>query len=154
VPLLPPYFPHPPTPLGNLLSFSAGRILSLATCMDWTACLFSTPISSLPRAGVEPARLCRRGILSPLRLPIPPSRLETEVSLVTHTPCLRALHLTVCTCVKGYSVSFHHSESMRGKGLEPTRLSTPDPKSGASANFANLASNLYYTRRLNDVNKF
>ena len=26
----------------------------------------------MPRAGVEPARDCSRGILSPLRLPIPP----------------------------------------------------------------------------------
>ena len=27
---------------------------------------------TMPRAGVEPARGCPRGILSPLRLPIPP----------------------------------------------------------------------------------
>ena len=28
----------------------------------------------VPGAGVEPARNCFRGILSPLRLPVPPSR--------------------------------------------------------------------------------
>jgi hypothetical protein len=28
----------------------------------------------VPRAGIEPARGCPRGILSPLRLPIPPPR--------------------------------------------------------------------------------
>ncbi len=30
--------------------------------------------------------------------------------------------------------------SVRVIGLEPTRLTAPDPKSGASANFATLAS--------------
>src|SRR5437867_8571670 len=30
--------------------------------------------------------------------------------------------------------------SMPGRGLEPLRISPPDPKSGASANFATLAS--------------
>jgi hypothetical protein len=38
---------------------------------------------------------------------------------------------------------------MPGRGLEPLRISPPDPKSGASANFATLASliprNLYLT---------
>jgi hypothetical protein len=29
---------------------------------------------------------------------------------------------------------------MPGRGLEPLRISPPDPKSGASANFATLAS--------------
>jgi hypothetical protein len=28
----------------------------------------------VPGAGIEPARCCQRGILSPVRLPIPPSR--------------------------------------------------------------------------------
>jgi hypothetical protein len=30
-----------------------------------------------------------------------------------------------------------------GRGLEPLRISPPDPKSGASANFATLASLIY-----------
>src|SRR5207253_8209161 len=37
--------------------------------------------------------------------------------------------------------SFGRKE-MRETGLEPARLSTPDPKSGASANSATLASNI------------
>ena len=32
----------------------------------------------MPRAGVEPARDCSRGILSPLRLPIPPPGLVLD----------------------------------------------------------------------------
>ncbi len=32
------------------------------------------------------------------------------------------------------------SEEMLGEGLEPTLLAEPDPKSGASANFATRAS--------------
>jgi hypothetical protein len=32
---------------------------------------------------------------------------------------------------------------MPGRGLEPLRISPPDPKSGASANFATLASLIY-----------
>ena len=32
----------------------------------------------MPRAGVEPARDCSRGILSPLRLPIPPPGLVSK----------------------------------------------------------------------------
>ena len=32
-----------------------------------------------------------------------------------------------------------HRHSMPGRGLEPLRISPPDPKSGASANFATLA---------------
>ena len=39
---------------------------------------------------------------------------------------------------------FPHSTSQRhnvpGRGLEPLRIAPPDPKSGASANFATLAS--------------
>jgi hypothetical protein len=31
------------------------------------------------------------------------------------------------------------SENLPGRGLEPLRISPPDPKSGASANFATLA---------------
>ena len=34
----------------------------------------------MPRAGVEPARDCSRGILSPLRLPIPPPGLKKNLS--------------------------------------------------------------------------
>ena len=33
-----------------------------------------TLISLVPEAGLEPAQACTRGILSPLRLPIPPLR--------------------------------------------------------------------------------
>ena len=32
-------------------------------------------VKLVPRTGVEPVRYCYRGILSPVRLPIPPSRL-------------------------------------------------------------------------------
>ena len=35
----------------------------------------------MPRAGVEPARDCSRGILSPLRLPIPPPGLLESLDL-------------------------------------------------------------------------
>jgi hypothetical protein len=34
---------------------------------------------------------------------------------------------------------FLTSNKMPGRGLEPLRISPPDPKSGASANFATLA---------------
>jgi hypothetical protein len=34
-------------------------------------------IHLVPRAGIEPARCLQRGILSPVRLPIPPSRRHT-----------------------------------------------------------------------------
>ena len=33
-----------------------------------------------------------------------------------------------------------HFVEMPGRGLEPLRISPPDPKSGASANFATLAN--------------
>ena len=33
------------------------------------------PVSTMQVAGLEPARCCHRGILSPLRLPIPPHQL-------------------------------------------------------------------------------
>lgn len=35
---------------------------------------FQERIHLVPRAGIEPARCFQRGILSPVRLPIPPSR--------------------------------------------------------------------------------
>ena len=35
----------------------------------------------MPRAGVEPARGCPRGILSPLRLPIPPPGPESHLKI-------------------------------------------------------------------------
>ena len=35
----------------------------------------------MPRAGVEPARGCPRGILSPLRLPIPPPGPESDLKI-------------------------------------------------------------------------
>src|SRR5947207_15483614 len=38
--------------------------------------------------------------------------------------------------------------SMPGRGLEPLRISPPDPKSGASANFATLASLIYSDLRI------
>ena len=33
---------------------------------------------------------------------------------------------------------------MPGRGLEPLRIAPPDPKSGASANFATLASDMIF----------
>ena len=36
------------------------------------------------------------------------------------------------------------SEEMLEEGLEPTLLAEPDPKSGASANFATRASRIYF----------
>jgi hypothetical protein len=41
-----------------------------------------------------------------------------------------------------------------GRGLEPLRISPPDPKSGASANFATLASLIYSDLRINRRNDF
>ena len=39
----------------------------------------------VPGAGIEPARCCQRGILSPVRLPIPPSRREpSEEGRIIH----------------------------------------------------------------------
>ena len=35
----------------------------------------------MPLAGLEPARMLLRGILSPLRLPIPPQRLDCKKKL-------------------------------------------------------------------------
>ena len=35
----------------------------------------------VPRAGIEPARCCHRGILSPLRLPISPPGLQVEARI-------------------------------------------------------------------------
>ena len=35
----------------------------------------------VPRAGLEPARCYHRGILSPLRLPVPPPRLKVIFSI-------------------------------------------------------------------------
>jgi hypothetical protein len=35
---------------------------------------YSCCLLLVPRAGIEPARCLQRGILSPVRLPIPPSR--------------------------------------------------------------------------------
>ena len=39
--------------------------------------------------------------------------------------------------------AFASAVQMPGRGLEPLRISPPDPKSGASANFATLASLIY-----------
>ena len=40
----------------------------------------------VPGAGIEPARLLRRGILSPLRLPIPPPGLDTCIVIWRLSP--------------------------------------------------------------------
>ena len=45
----------------------------------------------MPRAGVEPARDCSRGILSPLRLPIsPPGQLEARAGIEPASAALQA----------------------------------------------------------------
>src|SRR5436190_16352172 len=44
--------------------------------------------------------------------------------------------------------------SMPGRGFEPLRISPPDPKSGASANFATLASLIYSDLRISRRNDF
>src|SRR5207253_9899589 len=41
--------------------------------------------------------------------------------------------------------------SVPGRGLEPLRISPPDPKSGASANFATLASLIYKDLQTNQA---
>src|SRR6266480_8102338 len=43
--------------------------------------------------------------------------------------------------------------SLPGRGLEPLRISPPDPKSGASANFATLASLIYSYLRINHCSR-
>ena len=46
---------------------------SALICLGFLCCVL------VPGAGIEPARCCHRGILSPVRLPVPPSRLiESE----------------------------------------------------------------------------
>src|SRR6516165_1805979 len=42
--------------------------------------------------------------------------------------------------------AFASAIEVPGRGLEPLRISPPDPKSGASANFATLASVAYVNR--------
>src|SRR3984885_8472534 len=50
--------------------------------------LFCKPLILLvPEGGVEPPRGCPRRILSPLRLPVPPSRLGGALQKVSHRPC-------------------------------------------------------------------
>jgi hypothetical protein len=66
----------------------------------------------VPKAGLEPARRCRRGILSPLRLPIPPLRRFLHNSNGFHnvrsndlTPCQRTLSYIYETSTKVFARS-------------------------------------------------
>ena len=46
----------------------------------------------VPKAGLEPARRCRPGILSPVRLPIPPLRLLGYLLIIKwHQPLVKKL---------------------------------------------------------------
>ena len=53
-----------------------------------------TKLRMVPGAGLEPARCCHRGILSPLRLPIPPPghgcNMEAEVGIEPASAALQA----------------------------------------------------------------
>ena len=42
--------------------------------------------------------------------------------------------------------SLQHLEMVRVEGLEPPRLAAPEPKSGASTNFATPASDLLFSK--------
>jgi hypothetical protein len=42
-----------------------------------------------------------------------------------------------------FEVRMFHERDLPGRGLEPLRIAPPDPKSGASANFATLAIKFY-----------
>jgi hypothetical protein len=51
----------------------------------------------VPGAGLEPARCCHRGILSPLRLPIsPPGHLEALVGIEPTMAELQSTALPLC----------------------------------------------------------
>ncbi len=52
----------------------------------------------LPAAGLEPARCCHRGILSPLRLPIPPCRQDAinQMRVSTRKLCFLAAGTRKC----------------------------------------------------------
>ena len=52
----------------------------------------------VPLAGLEPARLLHRGILSPLRLPVPPQRHENENYYIT----INSSSQEFCLCFDNY----------------------------------------------------
>ena len=43
-------------------------------------CVFCGLLPVVPMTGLEPVRYCYRGILSPLRLPVPPPRQKVEAT--------------------------------------------------------------------------
>ena len=77
----------------------------------------STPyyegLEVLPAAGLEPARCCHRGILSPLRLPIP--------------PCRRLAVVVTASSKVSYLMS--HFTTMDGGGFEPPKQFAADLQS-------------------------
>jgi hypothetical protein len=57
-----------------LLTFAKSTFLKTSSQLITESFFLVLKKNMVPRAGLEPARIYIRGILSPLRLPIPPSR--------------------------------------------------------------------------------
>lgn len=85
----------------------------------------------VPQAGLEPARQKRHRILSPACLPVPPpgqawsEKRDSNPRPQPWQGCALPAEL--------------FSQTVRMKGLEPPRLSAPDPKSGVATNYTTSA---------------
>jgi hypothetical protein len=70
----------------------------------------------VPVAGVEPARRFRRGILSPLRLPIPPYR-RTVHNVTPEIPCVKKACSTCALPLYLIEYAINNNESTLNDGL-------------------------------------
>ena len=84
----------------------------------------------VPRAGLEPARPYEHRILSPACLPVPPPGHGLEQKRLNPKLSSNKSYLYLLSCF---------ANNVRMKGLEPPRLTAPDPKSGVATNYTTSA---------------